>query len=290
MRTGCFLLVLVLALLITLPCFADDTQAYRPVADYDKKQEGVAYYKLEAKSYFSKTCGKIRDVLVYLPPEYNPDAAYPVLYLLHGIGGNHLEWTGGVPDVILGNLLAAGEAKEMIVVTPNIKAFPAGTPSSGNMYSPETFAAFDNFINDLRDDLMPFIKENYSVLEGREYTAVAGLSMGGREALYIGLSMQDTFGYVGAFAPAPGVLPYFAEGGLFTEESFRLEEQYETFVMIVAGTTDTTVGEWPKTYSDTLTKNGSAHVFYETQGGHNFFVWKNGLYNFARNIFGMKAE
>lgn len=286
------MMMILLAGLLMFGCTAacaDDTEAYRPVSGYDQKQENVDYGTLEARSYYSTTCGKYRDCMVYLPAGYTPEKAYPVLYLLHGIGGNHLEWAGGKPDVIVGNLVAAGEAREMIIVTPNVKAFPSGV-SSANLYGPETFQAFDNFINDLREDLMPFIKENYSVLDGRENTAVAGLSMGGREALYIGLSMQDTFGFVGAFAPAPGVLPYFAEGGLFTGDTFRLDERYDTFVLIVAGTTDNVVGEWPKTYSDTLTKNGSAHVFYETQGGHDFFVWKNGLYHFARNIFGMKAE
>ncbi len=285
MRIAFFLTAMVLLLLSCAVALADDTAAYLPPAGYDQKQEGVEYYTLQAKSYFSTTCGKFRDCLVYLPAGYNPETAYPVLYLLHGIGGNHLEWTGGKPDVILGNMLAEGTAVPMIVVTPNIKAFPAGV-SSGNIYSQETFKAFDNFINDLRDDLMPFIKENYNILEGRENTAVAGLSMGGREALYIGLKMQDTFGYVGAFEPAPGVLAYFNEGGLFTEDEFKLRDDLDTFVMIVAGTWDNVVGTFPKTYSDTLTKNGSAHVFYETQGGHDFTVWKNGLYNFAKCIFG----
>ena len=86
------------------------------------------------------------------------------------------------------------------------------------------------------------------------------------------------------------LLKAYAEKGLFETDAFKADENYETFIMINAGLSDGVVGEWPKTYSDTLTKNGSAHVFYETQGGHNFFVWKNGLYNFARNIFGMKAE
>lgn len=285
MRMLLLLTALVLLFLSCSACLADDTAAYLPPAGYDQKQDGVAYYTLQAKSYFSKTCGKFRDCLVYLPAGYDPDTAYPVLYLLHGIGGNHLEWTGGKPDVILGNMLSAGTAAPMIVVTPNIKAFPSGV-SSGNLYSQETFQAFDNFINDLRDDLMPFIRENYHILEGRENTAVAGLSMGGREALYIGVKMEEAIGYVGAFEPAPGVLGYFNESGLFTQEEFKFREDLDTFVMIVAGTNDTVVGDFPKLYSDTLTKNGSAHVFYETRGGHDFTVWKNGLYNFARNIFG----
>ena len=279
------MMMIMLAGLLILGCTADDTEAYRPVSGYDQKQENVDYGTLEAKSYYSTTCGKYRDCMVYLPAGYTPEKAYPVLYLLHGIGGNHLEWAGGKPDVIVGNLVAAGEAREMIIVTPNVKAFPSGV-SSANLYGPETFQAFDNFINDLRDDLMPFIKENYSVLDGRENTAVAGLSMGGREALYIGLSMQDTFGFVGAFAPAPGVLPYFAEKGLFETAAFKVQEGYEdTYILINAGKSDNVVGEWPVTYANTLKQNGTACVFYEMPGGHDFNVWKNGLYHFAKAIF-----
>lgn len=255
---------------------------------FDTRRDDVTYGKVESKTYYSNTCGQNRKCFVILPPNYQPDKAYPVIYLLHGIGGNEGEWMGGKPDVVLGNLVASGEAKEMIAVLPNIKAYPAGTRPASNMYSPEAFAAFDNFINDLRDDLMPFIKENYNILEGPQNTAVAGLSMGGREALYIGISMPETFGYIGALTPAPGVLGYngfTAEGGLFAAADFKVKEGYDTFIMINAGLSDGVVGDFPKTYSETLTQNGTEHIFYETEGGHDFTVWKNGLYNFAKLIF-----
>lgn len=278
----CVLLAAILCLTAAGALAQDDFQT--PVG-YDQKQEGVAYGKLESKAYFSQTCGKERKCFVYLPANYDAEKEYPLLFLLHGIGGNESEWTGGRPEVILGNMVSSGEAVEMIVVTPNIKAYPAGTTTSANMYGPEAIAAFDNFINDLRDDLLPFLKENYKIREGRENMAVAGLSMGGREALYIGLTMQDTFAYVGAFCPAPGVLPYFSEGGLFQPEEFKADESLETFIMINAGSTDTVVGNFPEVYSQTLTQNGTDHVFYVTTGGHDFTVWKHGLYNFAKHLF-----
>ncbi len=281
-----FLLLFVMIMCVT-PCLAEEND-FRPPQDYDQKQEDVAYGKLESKEYFSKSCGKFRKCFVYLPANYDPEKAYPLLFLLHGIGGNESEWTGGRPEVILGNLAAAGEAVEMIAVTPNVKAYPAGTSSTGGMYSAEAIAAFDYFINDLRDDLLPFIKENYKILEGKENMAVAGFSMGGREALYIGLSMPETFGYIGAFAPAPGLLPYTGfteEKGLFTEDTLKAAEGSNPFILINTGDRDQTVGEWPRIYADTLTKNGTENVFYVTQGDHNFFVWKNGLYHFAKHLF-----
>ena len=256
-----------------------------PPAGFDQRQEGVAYGQMRYKTYLSKTTGSFRDVMVLLPPDYSAETAYPVLYLLHGIGGDENEWASGKPDVVIGNLIAAGEAPPMIVVMPNIRARKNDAPNSADMYSPEHFAAFDNFINDLRDDLMPFIEKEYLIAKGPENTAIAGLSMGGREALYIGLSMQETFGYIGAFCPAPGLLPYHAEKGLFQVEDFTDAAGTMPYVLINAGVNDFVVGDWPQTYSETLGDNGTIHTFYTTLGGHDFNVWKHGLYNFARNIF-----
>ncbi len=282
------LISMYLAALILLGCAGPamaQEDPYRPVTDYDRRQEGVVYAQPQTVTYYSTTCEKERKCNVYLPAGYDETKSYPLLLLLHGIGGNHQEWAGGVPEIIVGNLIAAGEASEMIIVTPNIKAFHKDAVPAG-IYTPETFAAFDNCINDICNDLLPWLNEHYSIAQGRENTAIAGLSMGGREALYVGLSNPEIFGYVGAFAPAPGVLPYQVEKGLFATEDFKAAEGYDTFIMIVHGLTDDVVAPWPKTYSDTLTANGTEHVYYETQGAHNFFVWKNGLYNFVKNIFG----
>lgn len=274
--------VLLLSLCIT-PALAQE-DPYTPPAGFDGYQKGALYAIPETVSYYSTTCEKERKFNLYLPVQYDESKAYPLLILLHGIGGDHNEWNGGKPGIIIGNLVLNGEAPEMIVVTPDVKAFHKDAAPAG-IYTPENFAAFDNFINDLRDDLLPFLRENYSIAEGRENTAIAGLSMGGRESLYIGLSMPETFGYVGAFAPAPGVLPYNVEKGLFAKEELKAAEGYDTFIMIVHGLQDNVVAPWPKTYSDTLTANGTGHVYYETPGAHDFFVWKNGLYNFVKQIF-----
>ncbi len=241
--------------------------------------------KLEPVEYSSNTTGSVRKANILLPPGYTEEKEYPVLYLLHGIGGNHTEWMGGNPGAIIGNLIAEGEAKEMIIVMPNVRARKNDAANPADIYTTEHFKAFDNFINELKNDLMPYIEANYSVAKGRENTAIAGLSMGGRESLYIGLTMPDVFGYVGAFCPAPGVLPYDVEAGLFTTDNFKLPEGYESLIMIVAGSNDTVVGKWPETYHQTLTNNGTEHIYYVTGGGHDFTVWKHGLYNFAKRIF-----
>ena len=152
-------------------------------------------------------------------------------------------------------------------------------------------AAFDNFINDLRDNLMPYIEEEYSIATGRKNTAIAGLSMGGRESLNIGLHMPETFGYIAAFSPGFGVFAYEANGvkedGLFTEETFRLPEEYKdhTLLMLNNGISEGGENALGGQCHKVLEKNEIPHLFYVTEGGHDFKVWKHGLYNFALQIF-----
>lgn len=258
---------------------------YNPPADYTKKKTDVTYGTKKSITYDSKTTGVERKAYVVLPNGYSEEKTYPVVYLLHGIGGDQNEWFQGKPMEIVGNLIAAGEADEMIMVFPNIRA-RADDKASYDL-SVEHFQAFDNFINDLRDDLMPYIESNYPVKKGRENTAVCGLSMGGRETLNIGLKMPDKFKYIGAFEPAIGVLPYDLEKGLFTEDTMTLPDEYKnnTFIMIVKGQSDGTVGENPLLYHRALEKNGVPHIYYDMPGGHDFKVWNNGLYNFAKRIF-----
>lgn len=256
---------------------------------YFRKKDDVDYGEIKEIQYASTTTGKDRKANVLLPVNYSEEKKYPVMYLLHGLDGDHNEWkNGGSPSYILGNLQAEGLAKEMIIVMPNARAREndAGGPSDN--HTPEHFKAFDNFINDLRDDLMPYMKENYSIAEGRENTAIAGLSMGGRTALYIGISMPETFGYVGAFSPAPGVLPYTNEGGLFQKEEFKLPDEYngKNFVMICTADDDNVVYDNPLQYAQTLQENGTkAFFFMRDGGGHGWDVWKCGLYHFAKRIF-----
>ena len=177
----------------------------------------------------------------------------------------------------------------MIVVMPNVRARANDAVNLQDIYTLENYKAFDNFINDLRDDLMPYIEVNYPILTGKENTAIAGLSMGGRESLYIGFSMPETFGYIGAFCPVPGIFAYsnfgVSEDGLFTKETFVLPEGSDNFVMIVAGSSDNIVNTWPEIYHKTLDENEVENTFYITAGGHDFEVWKHGLYNFVKCIF-----
>jgi enterochelin esterase-like enzyme len=270
----------------TLDYFASLAE-FRPPDGFDERHDDGEYGEYKEVEYYSHTTGNMRLCYVYTPPNYNPNQSYPVLYLLHGIGGTHSEWNNGNPNEIISNLIAAGEAPPMIVVVPNVRAMH-DDQMPANIFSPENIAAFDNFINDLRDDLMPFIKENYSVSEKRENTAIAGLSMGGREALFIGISLPEAFAYIGAFCPAPGLMgENLGIAAPLSPAEMTLPDEYrdKTFILINAGNQDYVVGDNPLNYSNALKNNGIAHVYYSLEGGHDFTVWKNGLYFFVRNIF-----
>lgn len=260
---------------------------YTTPQGFDEKKSTVSYGQMQDVSYYSTTTEDNRNAKIILPPNYDTNKKYPVLYLLHGIGGNEYEWLGGNPNEIVHNLVAEKKAKEMIIVIPNIRARHKSVTTPPDFYSIEHFREFDNFLNDLRDNLIPYIENNYAVLPGRNNAAVAGLSMGGRSALHVGINLINHFAYIGALTPAVGVLPYDVEGGLFTKKTLTIPEQYKknTLIMIVKGSTDGVVGNWPTEYSNALKSNTVDHIYYVTTGGHDFNVWKNGLYNFTRRIF-----
>ncbi|WP_160680372.1 alpha/beta hydrolase-fold protein [Clostridium sp. C8-1-8] len=255
---------------------------------FDEKKIDVEYGTLNDVRYESTTTGTTRKCFVITPAGYDKSKKYPVLYLLHGIGGTYTEWLQGEPVNIIGNLMAQGQCSEMIVVLPNVRTCAEeGVPK--DILSKENIAAFDNFINDLKNDLMPFISKNYSVSTKWEDTAIAGLSMGGRESLYIGFSMLDTFAYIGGFSPAPGLLPYseLSYEGQLKEEKFNIPSSKKTpkLILMCNGNNDRIVGKVANTYHEVLEKNNVAHQWYTMDGDHDFGVWKNALYNFAKRIF-----
>ena len=255
---------------------------------FDQKKNGVAYGTIALNEYDSKTTGATRQCYIYTPPDYDECRTYPVLYLLHGIGGTHAEWLAGAPNEILSNLIACGEANSMIVVMPNIRAMKNDAVPP-DILGEVNINAFDHFIYDLRNDLMPFITGRYRVSDRRSGRAIAGLSMGGREALYIGFSMPEVFGYIGAFSPAPGLIPFPSlryPGQLFADQVVLPDAYREhTSMLICSGNQDNVVGNVPYEYHQVLERNKVRHTYYTVDGGHDFSVWKNGLYNFAKSIF-----
>lgn len=250
---------------------------YKPVDGYMDTREDVTYGERVEITYFSTTTGVDRKANIILPPNYDPNETYPVLYLLHGIGGDENEWFQSKPIEIIGNLVADGKAGEFITVVPNIRAREKDHDIS-DLYEVSHFNAFNNFINDLENDLMPYIAENYNVYNDREHNAICGLSMGGMESLNIGFRLQDKFAYIGAFSPAPTL-----DTSILKVDDPSIAPKY---VMIVTGSSDDTVGSNPFDYHKVLDANGVENEFYLVPGGkHDFIVWDEGLYTFAQHIF-----
>ncbi len=260
--------------------------------DYNIRRPDVDYGEVREIRYHSNTVGKDRKALVVLPPAYTEDKKYPVVYLCHGLGQDQTQWLDdGSVQFMLGNMIADGTAKEMILVLPNCRARENDEADPEDAFAITNYRAFDRFLYEFQSDLQPYIDSHFSVAAGREHTAIAGFSMGGRVSLHLGVTLPDTFGYIGAFCPAPGIFHYthmnVTEEGLFTEETFDIKEKYRdrTVLMIVAGKSDMLVGGYPEKYHSVLASHGVAHIWYRKQGGHDMSVSGHGLYNFMKLIF-----
>ncbi|WP_303806094.1 carbohydrate binding domain-containing protein [Ruminococcus flavefaciens] len=258
--------------------------------------EKTSQCKVENKTYNCKFTGKQKKCNVILPPNYNSSKKYPVMFVLHGIMGSENDMVSGmgVQELMTG-LMSSGQAEEFIVVTPNM--FTSKTMNSPSGINQQTCAEYDNFLYDVTDSLLPFIKENYSVKEGREYTAITGFSMGGREAIYCGLMRPDVFGYVGGACPAPGITPgkdsFMTHPGCMQESEMKFRDvgPEPAVFMITGGTNDSVVGTFPKQYSDILTRNGVNHVYQSIPGGgHDANSVKPHLYTFMRYAFKASAS
>ena len=261
----------------------DDKPAFPPVPDgYDKARDGIPHGKLEMKEYDSKTVGNKRKALVYTPPGYSADTKYPVLYLLHGIGGDEEEWRrGGRPEIILDNLLADKKAVPMIIVMPNGRAQPNDRPGTNAMATAPAFGKFDK---DLLNDLIPFIESNYSVKADRENRALAGLSMGGGQSLNFGLGNLDTFAWVGGFSSAPNTR---RAAELLPDPNAAAKQL--RLLYLSCGNKDglIRVSQAVQAY---LKENNVPHIWHVDEHGHDFQHWKKALYQFSQLIFKPSAK
>jgi enterochelin esterase-like enzyme len=245
---------------------------------FDAKRDGIDHGKLETIEYDSTTVGAKRKAQDYTPPGYSKDKKYPVLYLLHGIGGDENEWTrGGVANVILDNLYADKKVVPMIVVIPNGRAAKDLGPRDPFPRQSPAFAAFED---DLLKDLIPFIETNYSVNTDRESRALAGLSMGGGQSLNFGLGHIDTFAWVGGFSSAPNTKR--ADDLLKdpTDAAKRLKLLY-----VACGDADGLL-RISQNVHNMLDEKKVPHIYVVVPGGrHDFKEWKNDLYHFAQMLF-----
>jgi enterochelin esterase-like enzyme len=257
---------------------AQDMPKFAP-AGFDSIRTGIPHGKIDTITYNSKTVGTRRRALVYTPPGYSAKQQYPVLYLLHGIGGDEKEWlNGGKPQVILDNLYAQHRIEPMIVVMPNGRAMKDDRPV-GNIFDSAKVQAFATFEKDLLNGLIPFIEKKYPVKKDRENRAIAGLSMGGGQSLNFGLGNLDHFAWVGGFSSAPNTKR--------PEELVPDPEAAKSklkLLWISCGASDGLITFSKRTHDYLYTKQ-VPHIYYIEPGVHDFKVWKNGLYMFSQFLF-----
>ncbi len=246
---------------------------------FDIMREAIPHGKIDSVSYKSTTVGNNRKMLVYTPPGFSKKKKYPVLYLLHGIGGDEKEWLkGGNPQVILDNLYAEGKVEPMIIVMPNGRAMKDDR-AIGNIFDSAKVQAFADFEKDLLQDLIPFIEKKYPVIKDREHRAIAGLSMGGGQSLNFGLGNLDKFAWVGGFSSAPNTK---SPEELIPDPS-RATNMLK-LLWISCGDNDPLLRFSQRTH-DYLYEKNVPHIYYLEPGVHDFKVWKNGLYQFSQLLF-----
>lgn len=256
----------------------DDKPAFPPVpAGFDQVRDGIPHGSLEMVEYDSKSVGNKRKALIYTPPGYSADRGYPVLYLLHGIGGDEEEWRrGGYPNVILDNLIADKKAIPMIVVMPNGRAQRDDRAGSNPMATAPAFGRFDQ---DLLGSLIPFVEAKYSVIKDRESRALAGLSMGGGQSLNFGLGNLDTFAWVGGFSSAPNTRPPAELVPDPKAAAAKLKLLY-----LSCGNKDglIRVSQGVHAY---LKEHQVPHIWHVDEHAHDFQHWRKALYQFAQLAF-----
>jgi enterochelin esterase-like enzyme len=273
------IIALVYSLILTSTfVFPQNIERHAP-AGFDSLLINIPHGKIDTINYVSKTVGTIRRALIYTPPQYSRSKKYPVLYLLHGIGGDEKEWlNGGHPQLILDNLYAAKKIEPMIVVMPNGRAIKDDR-ATGNIMAQDKVQAFATFEKDLLNDLIPFIEKKYPVIKDQEHRAIAGLSMGGGQSLNFGLGNLDKFAWIGGFSSAPNTK---APEQLLPDPD--LARRKLKLLWISCGDNDGLITFSKRTH-DYLVANNIPHIYYIEPGVHDFKVWKNALYMFSQLIF-----
>lgn len=257
-----------------------------PPEEILKRHKSIVYPRFEKYTYYSQTAERITPVNILLPKGYSENKEYPVVYILHGYYCDQ-DWMVKEPVYIpemLTNLILRDEAKEMIVAAPYIYC-SRDMPYCTGMDTRNTLN-YDNFINDMTTDLMPFMEKSFSIAKGRENTAITGFSMGGRESLFIGIKHPEIFGYIGAVCPAPGLTKGSEDPWQLEESELIFGENAPYLLLISAADNDGVVGESPKLYDAIFTRNGVKHLWHAIpSGGHDASSVTPHLYNFFRMIF-----
>jgi enterochelin esterase family protein len=251
----------------------DDTPAFWEARD-------VPHGAVEINWEKSKVIhGETRQIWIYTPPEYaKTTKRYPVLYLLHGSNDTAAGWTmAGNANFVMDNLLAQSKAVPMIVVMPFGHATPFGEPVPPGGLAND--ALFEDY---LLQDVIPTVEARYRVAPGRQNRAIAGLSMGGGQSLKTGLGHLDLFSAVASFS---GAIPadFETRFAALLKDSKATNERLKA-LWIGCGRQDSLFVR-SKNLSELLTKYQVKHIFHDTDGVHNYTVWRKYLAEYAPLLF-----
>ena len=244
--------------------------------------------------YPSKLAGFSRRMTVYTPAGYeNGKQKYPVLYLLHGMGGDEEAWiaTGRAAE-ILDNLIASGKAVPMIVVMPNgnisQQAAPGEAPVLPKQPSFNLPKTMEGSFEEAFPEIKEFIEGHYRTINDKSHRAIAGLSMGGFHSQVISANHPDWFKYVGLFSAA------IVDGQrqksnlkMYGDFEDKLKKQFadkNLYYWMAIGRTDF-LYDMNKTYREGLDKMGCKYTYMETDGGHIWRNWRVYLTEFAQKLF-----
>lgn len=245
--------------------------------------------------YDSPTIGAERRMAVYTPAGYDESKKkYPVLYLLHGGGGDEEAWSSmGRATQIIDNLIAEGLAEPMIVVMPNGNASQVeapiyntpGAPASGTAHA----ISSDLYVTSLIKDIIPYVDSHYRTIARPEGRAISGLSMGGGHTIRTNYLFPGHFDYIcplstGAHPHNQKNTPY-----AFDEQTLSLyldgikKAGYKLF-WLACGSDDPWFAE-AEEFDRLLTEKGMEHTYYVTGGGHTWTNWRHYLDTYARLLF-----
>ncbi len=265
--------------------------------------EGSALYEVKdvphgilAKVWYeSPTLNLTRLMYVYTPPGYeNDNGSYPVLYLLHGGGGNEDHWTtlGRAPQ-ILDNLIAQGKAKPMIVVMTNGNPGQAAATGAGPELPGQGGGEIAGMANrmfevSLVNDVIPFIENHYRVIANKDNRAIAGLSMGGMQTQNVTNSNPDLFSYIGIMSM--GIMDMGAFGGA-VDANQDLDAQIEALkgsgvkLYWIGVGVDDFLYESVQDFRAFLDEHEFEYTYRESTGGHTWANWRIYLSELAPLLF-----
>ena len=254
----------------------------------DFEVQDVKHGEVRTVYYFSKVDGAWRPLMVYTPAGYNEsNESYPVVYIQHGGGEDHRGWMEqGRTAQIMDNLIAAGKAKPMIVVSSNSNV-QSRNGGFGGGYS---WQGMQTFRSELLENVIPFVEKTYRVKKDRKSRAMCGLSMGGRQSFYIGLRDPEVFANVGVFST--GMF-----GGIQGASNFDLEkevpgmltdtktfnQQFDVF-FVSCGEQDPRI-EYTRNIVKKMRDGGVEVKFNSYPGDHEWQVWRKSLHEFAQYLF-----